>query len=322
MELLDLIAEIEISGVPLSQWLIFSLMIFTIVTIIYLVKNKLQGHKNKEMYEKAKDYLKKAEEYNRSPLPLVAVLTLATLVFVEAVGFSYIFSEYILPDASGSAYDLTAIIGGIVIAIILVGLTHITGEHLYYNSLVNKAKSYIQLDLDEDKSRYSFGELNRDIEVENTYDDNEKSNSLQFVSRIQFDLKNKNIVKKYAIPFFTLILVIIIAVTAYIVRDQTYEQLAIEERIEAKQETVSQTNKENSHMSDYLRDSLIESEEIHHLGKIMAKEKSNDTTYFLLSVLFIAIQVLGIYTGLKWGFQGRHSKEAYKIKKGYLHEKL
>lgn len=314
-DFLDLLYDIEISGVPLLHWLILTTIILAIVAIVYFIKYKKRKHSDEELFKKAKDYLKKVEEYERKPLPLMMILVLSTLVVVEAAGFAYIFSEYILPDGTGSDLRMAAILGAIVIALILVPLTHITGEHIYYNSKVNKALSYIE----NDKDKYTFDDVDNTIEIENTFDDDNKSKSVRLVSRINFEWKNQSIKKKYLAQIFTWILIATIATTAYIVRDQTYEQIAIDEKISMKQETKDSMYNEQKEeeISDYLRDVVMESEEIHHVGKILAKERSNDTTYFLLSFLFLAIQVLGVYSGLRWGFVGRFSKEANEIKRGY-----
>lgn len=310
--MLNLFLDIYIADVPLYQWIILTTVILMITSTMHVIKNRIKQHSDKELHGNAKDYLKKAEEYDREPLPLLMVLVLVTLVFVEAAGFAYIFSEYILPDASGSEYRMASIFGAVVISMILVPLTHITGEHIYYNKKASKAKSYMELD----GENYSFSKVDNDIEIENTKKDDNKAKSIKLISRINFEWKDQEITKKYLAQAFTWILVIIIATTAYIVREQTYEQIAIEERIQAKVES-KENVAQNNDINDYLKQSLAESEDIYHTGKIIAKERSNDTTYFLLSFLFLAIQVLGIYSGLKWGFVGKFSKEAYADMKSY-----
>jgi len=50
-------------------------------------------------------------------------------------------------------------------------------------------------------------------------------------------------------------------------------------------------------------------------GKVLAHEASL-TTFILLAILFVFLQILGILFGMKWGFAGRESAKAYALSGG------
>src|SRR5581483_3054573 len=50
-------------------------------------------------------------------------------------------------------------------------------------------------------------------------------------------------------------------------------------------------------------------------GQVLAREASL-TTFILLAILFVFLQILGILFGMKWGFAGKESAKAYALSGG------
>jgi hypothetical protein len=49
--------------------------------------------------------------------------------------------------------------------------------------------------------------------------------------------------------------------------------------------------------------------------------KGGEATFLILGLMFIFIQILGIFFGMHWGFAGRESKEAYECLRGFSTKK-
>ena len=49
--------------------------------------------------------------------------------------------------------------------------------------------------------------------------------------------------------------------------------------------------------------------------------KGGEATFLILGLMFVFIQILGIFFGMHWGFAGRESKEAYECLRGFSTKK-
>ena len=317
-EIINLLGDTDIAGVSLLEWIVFTVILIVVAIGVHLLNHKAKKHSDEVLKEKAEDYLKKAEEIERTPMPFLMTVVLIMAVVAEAAGFSYIFSNYLIHDGSNSTYQIAAVLGSLVVAGVLVPLTHVTGQHFYYNKKVNKARSYIE----QDENSYKFELVDNMIDIDNTHKDDMLSKSVRLLSRITFDWKGRNITKKIFLPLFTFIFIAVLAVGSYTVREQTYYQKMYDETNDFKESKLELKKKNNgekevSNLPAYLLESAGSSTERIHTGKLMAEKKSNEMTYFVLAFLFLAIQALGIYSGMAWGFIGRFSTKAYDIKKYY-----
>lgn len=69
----------------------------------------------------------------------------------------------------------------------------------------------------------------------------------------------------------------------------------------------------------------VKTEEVKEMFGAEATNKIDDktsrygswTTYIILGILFIFIQILGVFFGMHWGFAGRESKAAYQNLRGF-----
>jgi hypothetical protein len=50
-------------------------------------------------------------------------------------------------------------------------------------------------------------------------------------------------------------------------------------------------------------------------------QKGGDATFVILGLMFVFIQILGIFFGMHWDFAGRESKEAYECLRGFATKK-
>ncbi|XOB62353.1 hypothetical protein ACMC56_00750 [Campylobacterota bacterium DY0563] len=299
------------TGIELYYWIIFLVLMLTVAVIYNLYKDKKVSHNNKELFEKSKNYLEKVEEYKRKSMPLFILIILIFAVVIEAMGFAYIFSDYILSDASNSDLRIAGVLGAILIASILVPLTHITGEQIYYNKKIDTLESYFF-----GKKNVEFDSIPH-LRIENTNeDDNLNSRASSIYSRIEPEIKKGKFVRKKYLPLFTAIIIIVIAVGAYKVREETY--LTKEKRAAQNYEKHTATfNKNTENLPAFLTDTAEDNADVQNRGIIESKRRSNLITYVILMFMFLGIQVIGIFSGMNWGFIGKDSKKAYFNMKNY-----
>ena len=260
---------------------------------------------NPEHYDICKDYLKKIDETGRKPFPLIMWIVVFALVILEALGFAYVLAGFTIPGASESLQQYGAFGIALIISIILVGFTHWTGHEVYKNSILKKIRTYYSNDRREDKKNL---EPDSKVKLENNNIDDEEKNYSQLLNRVS---TNATVTPTWIVSIVTAIFVVVIAIGATYVRGQVLEKQLTEEK------SMTQTNV----YEQSLPTSLVQTQES---ADTKAFDEAQDSdrkggwaTFIVLAVLFIFIQLLGILFGMKWGFAGKKSEEAFNYIDGF-----
>ena len=90
------------------------------------------------LYDKATRYLQKVQEHGRRPMGIWHWLWIAVLVIAEAAMFGYVLAGYVTPGGSEALQLQGALAIGILIASVLVWMTHMMGKELHKRSLIRK----------------------------------------------------------------------------------------------------------------------------------------------------------------------------------------
>ncbi|WP_419767150.1 hypothetical protein [Arcobacter sp.] len=309
-EMMDLIYDK--TGVELAYWILLLAGLLIAAIVLNLLKNRKISHNDKSLYEKSRNYLEKVEEYKRKPMPLFILIVLIFAVVIEAMGFAYIFSDYILSDASNSDLRVAGVLGAVLIASILVPLTHVTGEQIYYNKKIDTLESYF-----DGKKDVEFDSIPH-LRIENTNkDDDLNSRATSIYSRTEPEIKKGKFVRKRYLPMFTSLLILVIAVGAYKVREETYLTKEKRESQAFEEQAKASFNKDTKSLPSFLIDTSKDNADVQNRGIIESKRRSNLITYVILMFMFLGIQVIGIFSGMNWGFIGKESKLAYLNCKNY-----
>ncbi len=267
----------------------------------YMVHYDRFASKNADYYNNCKSYLGKVDERNRSPLPwYVAILTVA-LVFVEAMGFSYVLAGWTIPGASESTQQYGAVGIAFLISVILVLFTHWAGHELYQNSLIDKVRTWWLKDSSSTKPTTLVPSSNR-VSLEDNHLDDDQPNYIQMLNRID---ANASVTKRWIITTITAIIIVVVAVGATYVRGQVLEKTQTEE-------VRGQSDSYYGDMPSAVSETQSNADKQALTDEQSADKKGAWGTFIVLAFIFIFLQFLGILFGFKWGFGGKESKLAWK----------
>jgi len=300
--------------------------------------------KDSESFDEAKAYLHSAGELGRKPTPTFIWVMIFALVIVEAFGFAYVLAGFTIPGASEATQQKGAVGVAAMLAILLVWLTHMTGQELHKNTLIKKIRRWYKND---NAGGTNWRDLKPDeqlITIDNTFADEKSPNYIRMLNRLDVNDKVK---ATYTKTILTLIFIAVVAIGATYIRHITLQNeiaSAHESAInifnddaspfgdaggddmdalfgdndsqEAEDDLASlfETDVTSSETKSPSNSSKLTSEDINN-------QKGGDATFVILGLMFVFIQILGIFFGMHWDFAGRESKEAYECLRGFSTKK-
>jgi len=300
---------------------------------------------NDESYDEAKDYLHAAGELGRKPTPTFIWIMIFVLVIVEAFGFAYVLAGFTIPGASEATQQKGAIGVAAMLAILLVWLTHLTGQELHKNTLIKKIRRWYKND---NAGGHNWRDLKPDeklITIDNTFDDKSSPNYIRMLNRLDV---NDKVQATYTKTILTIIFIAVVAVGATYIR----HQVLVQEIASSHESAMNIFNDDASPFGDTAADEDADigalfgdntaddaKEDLSSLfgGDESAapaakqsngvsiedetNQKGGDATFMILGLLFVFIQILGIFFGMHYDFAGRESKEAYECLRGFSTKK-
>lgn len=267
---------------------------------------KFIGVQSKEEFDRNISYLNKAGDTGRGTTPPFIWLLIIGLVIAEALGFSYVLAGYTIPGASEQIQLYGSVGIAFVISVLLVAFTHSSGVELFRNSVVARAR----------KSWNDLGQqglLSQGIDIPLSQNDKD-NNDPSYAQTIHRAEKKK---VSYPVTLSTFLLVVIVASGSTYVRSTVLEKQLIED-VSGSQTNfftapISEMPQELTSIANLAEDkAMVETQDL--------ERKGGWTTFIILAVLFVFIQILGVLFGYKWGFAGKQSKAAYKgLGRGRFH---
>lgn len=260
------------------------------------------------------DYLTKAGDNGRSPTPTWIFGLTAILIFIEAMGFSYVLAGYTIPGASETTQQYGALGIAFLISVVLFVFTHFAGHELYVSNKIKHARR----EWAEDGRKQKFTTDTIALAGEKNKSDDNQPSYTQMVNRVGTH-------ENYMMTYVTIACVLIVAIGATYVRGQVLEKM-LQQTVVSSQ---TQGGAGLSVDSDGLDMTVVSGENSPALpdadmaqnqaakDKAVQDEVSIDRhggwgTFIILAFIFIFLQLLGVLFGYKWGFAGRDSKAAYK----------
>jgi len=271
-------------------------------------------NKDAEFYDKSQDYLSKCQEIGRSKKGVFLSALLIFLILFEAVGFAYVLAPFMVQNVSANDASMLAWFTAFLLSIAAVFLTDKMGEEIHFNSLIRKIRAWHG---NEDAHKNLF-DGRKTITISKTYEDDGEEAYEQLLNRIN---ANHDATPKHTMTMITIVYIVIIAMGAFFVRSYTLDSIETESVNSTSSPFVSSSS---SAVVSSPFDLPAESQSLNQIADEKAGDEQKDalhmasiTTFAILSVIFVAIQVLGVMFGYLYSLSGRESSKAWKYTKGF-----
>jgi hypothetical protein len=256
------------------------------------------------------EYLTLAGDNGRKPIPGLIWPVIVLMVFVEAMGFSYVLGNFTVVGASENTLRLAAIGIAFLISALLVFMTHFAGHEIHKNLVINDARRK----WNENGNRGPLGTQTVPLAKPQNTDADQPEYSRR-INRIGQSTTS------YKVTWATIIVVVLVAIGATVVRGKQLENELIDEVTMQKSAIMAKANDGGDGLDLLGEDFKLPAED--QASDLAAQEKVVDdrisaqraggwTTFMVLAVIFVALQALGVYFGMHWGFAGQNSYQAYR----------
>ena len=267
-------------------------------------------NKSPDYFRQCQDYLMKIGEAGRKPRPLWVLLLAVVLVIIEAVGFGYVLSGFMSMDASASDKRIMAACTAILLAIVSCVFAEMAGHAFHHNSLIKKARLWWQGDDPDTRTRQL--KQTKSLNVEDSFDDNDGKDYEQILARIA---TNGEVMPKRAAIVSCLVIVLLMAVGAFVIRAKTLESIESEMVNSLRLDSASSSAESSASPFELPSDSQdvnAAADEQSIDDKMQAIKEGSFTTYLILSAIYVAIQGVTIWLAAIFGFAGVHSRRAWE----------
>lgn len=258
--------------------------------------------RDEEFFSQCQSYLSKAQEIGRNKLHLLGWVLIALMVFVEAMGFSYVLAGWTIPGASEALQQQGAVGIAFLISALLVYLTHKTGQEMHQNHLVKKVRTWFNGERDQ---------LVPDtrITLEENALDNDAPAWRQLLNRLN---ANANVKPSHIITIITLAFIVAVAIGATYVRGQAMDEMLSRQQVsQSGQFDGSYQNPySNAVLPDELADIQRAADEKAQDSALEHQRKGGWGTFIVLAFIFVFLQAMGIMIGYFTGFSGKESANA------------
>ncbi|NGZ86129.1 hypothetical protein [Duganella aceris] len=254
-------------------------------------------------------YLTKAGDNGRRDTPGWIWLLTVSMVFVEALGFSYVLAGYTIPGASENLQQAGAYGIAFLIAAILVAFTHFAGHELYKSGRIKNARrEWVE---DRRRAKLSTGTIPL---ARPQHSDDGQPTYTQLCNRVGAH-------PTYMVSIATLAMVLLIAGAATYVRGQVLEKELVVRVTQAGRQIdggdrAALDRWDLSPSAVRLPDADVASD--HDADKKVAVDEADLdrhggwATFIMLAFVFLFLQLLGVIFGYSWGFAGENSALAFR----------
>jgi hypothetical protein len=255
------------------------------------------GALSKQDFERNCEYLRLAYDHGRRPIPFAILLLISVLVLLEGLGFSYLLSSWMALEGSANDRRLLTVAIVVVLAAILVWVTHTAGHQLYRTHLLRSCFQQYQAQMIHSVSEPSIPRVYTSeivsLRQDQAIDDQFPAN-VRCANRVATRPDDRG---SYAWVWVAAILVTSIAVISTILRIETL------------------------HGSDVggagALGSIFQSAEPTAPDPgAAAREYAALSSFGILSVIFVVTQLVGMGVGYRYGFAGKQGPEAYRTIRG------
>jgi len=281
-----------------------------------------------DYYDRCEDYLNKSEELGRSEKGFFLWALIVGLILLEAVGFAYVLAPFMSKNASSNEQSMLAWFIAFLLSIAAVLLTEVTGKEWHKNGLINKIREWSNNERAEERRNL---QPEKNITLDKTFGDNDSPKYMQLLNRVP---ANATVTPAYKFTIVTLIYIVFLAVGAYLIRSYTLEAETTENVNQGEifqtgsgagedpfaAMTQAETVKKNADALELPAEMAAVNDEADKQAKeevTFARTAASKVTFIMLSIIYVMIQVVGIYFGYAFSLVGKESKKARHYTKNF-----
>ncbi|BCL76131.1 hypothetical protein JHS3_18670 [Jeongeupia sp. HS-3] len=258
-------------------------------------------------FNERKTYLRKAGESSRKDMPGWMWLLVSVMVFIEAMGFSYVLAGFTIPGASENVQQYGAYGIAFLISVLLVAFTHWAGHELYVSGKINSARR----DWDEDARDPKPNLVSEKITL-----DQNQSRDDGLPAYVQQMNRFASRRATYVVTAVTAVLVVLIAVGATYVRGQVLEKTTLQNTMQTSATPMASGDTFDMNKDLVVPDADAKSNaDAEKLGRdqaVSADRRGGWGTFIVLAFIFVFLQIFGVLLGFKYGFAAEKSREAWR----------
>jgi hypothetical protein len=265
-------------------------------------------------FERCEDYLNKTGQLGRKEKGVLLWLATFALVIFEAVGFAYVLAPFMARNVSANAAGMLAWMIAFMLSIILVPLTDKMGQQLHKNTLLKKIRVW---HADARKNGHAEKlEPDTKIKIDTTDLDNDKPNYIKILNRVDAEARPT---PGWKISFITVLVIAAIAIGAYVIRSHTLDGLETEQ---VNASPFAALTAESSAATPFDLPGVAKSDndkadERAASERVDSQIVAYKTTFVILSVIFVGVQVFGILFGFFYSLAGEESAKASRYIRGF-----
>lgn len=262
-------------------------------------------------FNEKKTYLRYATENSRKNMPPLLWVLVCLLVFVEAMGFSYVLAGYTIPGASENLQQTGAYGIAFLISVMLVAFTHWAGHEMYVSGKIQGARREWQ---ESGQKTDLYGEK-VSLDMPQDSDAGQPAHS-RLLNRFEHKYPS------YKILITTALLVLSVAIGATYVRGQVLDKQLLQETMNPASNSLLQTDSSNDPLNNIANGDLQvpdADKSLHDSAVNQGMKEGMETdkkggwgTFIVLAFIFVFLQILGVLFGYKYGFAGEESEKAYR----------
>lgn len=260
---------------------------------------RLQAYSSdKEYYEKAISYLQKVQEYGRRPMSFWHWFAIIIFLAIEAVLFGFVVLDIAVP---GLSYNMSwdgAILVGIFIAVVAVGVTHWTGREMHRGDLIKKARIWWANKSGGKPASPIIG-VGKQVGISNDESDDHEPQYIQLLNRIEHN-KDATPADRWWIVG-TVVLTLMLAGSMGGIR--YFSQQA---ELDKEQQIIAELNEVQAAPDEEDNDSI----EDRIRGSARA---AGILTYTMIAVVFVILQCFSVALGRTSALVGHDSRRAYRL---------
>lgn len=251
-------------------------------------------------------YLKKTYDHGRRPIPILVIGLLGILIILEGLGFSYLLGGFMAMEGSEDTRQILMIAIVIVLATILVWVTHHAGHQWFRTSLLRNCFREYQKNKDA-----CFTSQIVSLDDDQRVDAGQPS-YVQCANRVA---SKPGDVGNHAWAWIAGVLILTIAIGSTILRMETLHTAQIEERQQAGMVLMPE--------AEGLPPELGGADPAAPPGALAEdpaagpKENAALAGFIMLAIIFVVTQLVGVGVGLRYGFAGKQSREARQATGGH-----